>query len=142
MKLVRVCVALSVASCAVLPVLNVLPALAESPNKIVAARNQADIPTDIVVTEAHITLLKSTLNLRPEQMPYWTPVETALQEMARWQATPSDATANRPEAAVVARLKRIAALAAPLIKVLDEGQRNSMMILARSAGLEQLLAAN
>ena len=114
----------------------------------------APIPTDIVVLEAHILVLKNALNLRPAQMPLWNPVETALYEMANWQAASSssahfdtaqgegaksESAKSKSDAAVLARLKRIASTAAPLIKALDEEQKSTMMSLARSAGLERLL---
>jgi hypothetical protein len=104
---------------------------------------RAEVPSDVVVREMHITLLKFALNLRPAQEPFWAPVEAALHEMAQWQAKGSpDADANgRTGGAVVHRLKRIAALAVPLIKALDDTQRRSMMSLARSAGLEMLVAS-
>jgi len=91
----------------------------------------------------HITLLKFVLNLRPAQEPFWAPVEAALHDMAQWQAkgSPELNSSDRAGSAVAHRLRRIAAMAVPLIKALDENQRRSMMMLARSAGLEQLLAS-
>ncbi len=109
----------------------------------VDARQRAEVPSDVVVKEMHITLLKFALNLRPAQEPFWVPVETALREMAQWQAKSSlESDANGRAGSLVAhRLRRIAAMAVPLIKALDEDQRRSMMMLARSAGLEMLLAS-
>jgi hypothetical protein len=73
----------------------------------------------------------------------WAPVEAALHDMAQWQAkgSPELKSSDRAGSAVAHRLRRIAAMAVPLIKALDENQRRSMMMLARSAGLEQLLAS-
>jgi hypothetical protein len=41
----------------------------------------------------------------------------------------------------MARLKRIAALATPLLRSLDDGQRRNVMTLARTFGLEHLLVS-
>ena len=38
-------------------------------------------------------------------------------------------------------VEAIAAMAVPLIKALDENQRRSMMMLARTAGLDMLVAS-
>ena len=107
------------------------------------ARQRAEVPSDVVVKETHITLLKFALNLRPAQEPFWAPVEAALHEMAQWQAKGSPETdANgRAGSSVVHRLRRIAAMAVPLIKALDDNQKRSMMMLARTAGLEMLVAS-
>jgi len=76
-------------------------------------------------------------------VPEAAPVEAALHDMAQWQAkgSPELNSSDRAGSAVAHRLRRIAAMAVPLIKALDENQRRSMMMLARSAGLEQLLAS-
>lgn len=122
---------------------------AQSANKIPEARERTGIPSDIVVTEMHIALIKYALNLRPEQESQWAPVEAALRDLAQWQTMTAHEVnfvgAGERGAAgngVVTRLKRIATLAQPLIKMLDQTQRRDMMALARSAGLEQLLAAH
>jgi hypothetical protein len=122
---------------------HVSTASAQTTSKVTQVRHREDVPSDVVVKEMHITLLKFALNLRPAQQPYWAPVETALHEMAQWQATATSElnASGRASSAVVLRLKRIAALAVPLIRALDENQKRSMMILARSAGLEILLAS-
>ena len=145
----RVGVALGVFACGLLGV-SALPAasVAQAPAQTPSKEARVHIPPDIVVNEAHITFIKSALNLRPAQLPLWAPVEAALYEMARWQARASADTAEsesarvRSEAAVAARLKRIVAAAAPLIRALDDNQKSTMEMLARSAGLELLLPAN
>jgi hypothetical protein len=112
------------------------------------ARHRAEVPSDLIVKAEYISLLKTALNLQPAQEPLWAPIEAALHEMARWQASKASQSASgesansRSDAAVVTRINRIAAMAAPLIKVLDENQRNSMIMLARTAGLDELLAVN
>lgn len=106
-------------------------------------RQRAEVPSDVVVKDVHIALLKFALRLRPAQEPYWAPVEAALRDMAQWQAKGSpEADANsRTGSSVAYRLRRIAAMAVPLIKALDDDQRRSMMMLARTAGLEMLVAS-
>jgi hypothetical protein len=118
-------------------------ASAQTTGKATETRQRADVPSDVVVKEMHITLLKFALNLRPAQEPFWAPVEAALHDMVLWQAKVSSEfdSSGRAGSAVMLRLKRIAALAVPLIRALDENQRRSMMMLARSAGLEMLLAS-
>lgn len=131
-------------SVTVLLIANSFTASAQS--TLMETGHTVDTPSDLVLKEEHISVLKSALNLRPQQERLWVPVEVALQEMARWQAsTPlglaaGDRVNSRSSAAVATRIKRIAAIAAPLIKTLDENQKNSMVMLARSAGLEHLLA--
>lgn len=124
------------------------PAWSQTTGKVSESRSRANIPADVVVTEAHIVLIRIVLNLRPEQASHWAPVEAALRDLARWQANtpgPELAGHSRDRAhggtTVVRRLKRIAALARPLMKALDEDQRRDMLTLARAAGLEQLLAS-
>ena len=124
-----------------LSVMLVSPASAQTTGKVTEARHRVDVPSDVVVKERHISLLKFALNLRPEQEPFWAPVEAALHDMARWQASSDLDATGRAASAVVLRLKRIAALAVPLIKALDDSQRRNMMMLARSAGLEMLVAS-
>lgn len=143
----RVCVVLSVLlSVTGLLISNVSQAAAQTASMEGSQRIQ--VPQEIIVKEAHISLLKSALNLRPPQLPLWTPVEAALYDMIKWQTLTSSEVASsesarsKLDAAVVARLKRIAATAAPLIKTLDENQKNTMMMLARTAGLERLLLVN
>jgi hypothetical protein len=148
-KLTRGCGTVSVLlSVTILLISNVSLASAQTASRVIDVRNRVDIPSDIIVRETHISLLKTSLNLRPSQEHLWTPVEAALYEMARWQASKSSAPASsdrasgQSAAAVMARIKRIAAVATPLLKALDENQKSTMKMLARTAGLEQLLASN
>ena len=124
-----------------LSIMLISPASAQTTGKVTEARHRVDVPSDVVVKERHISLLKFALNLRPEQELFWAPVEAALHDMAQWQASSGLDASERASNAVVLRLKRIAALAVPLIKALDDNQRRSMMMLARTAGLEMLLAS-
>jgi hypothetical protein len=110
----------------------------------------AETQDDVVVKEIHIALIKNVLKLRAEQEPYWIPVENALRNLAQWQAAKAASTSALPPESrgareyanlVMRRLKRIAAIAVPLRKSLDETQRHDLAILARIAGLEILLAS-
>lgn len=111
---------------------------------------RAYVPSDIVVTEAHIFLIKFVLQLRPEQEWHWMPVEAALRDLARAQAaakmqfvsTAGEASRMAENLDVATRLRRIALLARPLLRSLDVAQRQKLMTLARSARLEQLLLAS
>jgi hypothetical protein len=106
------------------------------------------VPSDIVVTEAHIFLIKFVLRLRPEQEWHWMPVEAALRDLARAQAAARTEFVsavrdnNRGGLDVATRLRRIALLARPLLRSLDDDQRQKLTTLARSARLEHLLLAS
>lgn len=110
------------------------------------ARARAEAQDDVLVTEVHIALIRNVLKLTPSQEPYWFPVEMALRQLAQLQAAKAVGTVARTSTRVNAntvmwRLKRIAAIAAPLLKTLDENQKRDLAILAQLAGLKQLLAS-
>src|SRR3990172_7463476 len=96
----------------------VSPALAQVTGKISDPRISVKALPEIMVTETHIAILKNVLNLRPEQEPYWLPVQAALGDLARWQAMTASEVASS-DAGVKKRLKRVASAAAPLIPALD-----------------------
>jgi hypothetical protein len=91
------------------------------------------------ITEANIARLKSALNLAPHQLAHWGPVEHALRALAKEQR---DATAldELAAAGMLGKIRRLAALAAPLIHSLDETQRRDAMIMVRRMGYESLVA--
>ena len=102
-----------------------------------------------VIKEAHIARLRAALNLTVEQQKYWGPVESALRALARQQAR-EEASAGVMQrmsdrasalAGTAVHLKRLASAAAPLIKVLDEGQKRSAVTFARNAGFGHLAQA-
>ncbi len=130
-----------------------LAAAAQAPRTGSAPETEARrvyVPSDIVVTEAHIFLIKFVLQLRPEQEWHWMPVEAALRDLARAQAaakmqlvsTEGETSRASGNPDVAARLRRIALLARPLLRSLDAVQRQKLLTLARSARLEQLLLAS
>ena len=102
-----------------------------------------------VIREAHIARLRTALNLKPEQQKYWGPVEAALRGLARQQArddagggfvsrVSDKATAM---AGTAVQLRRLASAAGPLIRALDENQKNSAMSVVHSSGFGHLAAA-
>jgi len=98
-----------------------------------AVREKA--PADATITTSHIARLRATLNLTSAQQSLWAPVEVALSELARQQARGGDTNA------MMAQLRRVKAIAMPLIKSLDEGQKHSAMTFARNFGFQQLVTA-
>ena len=97
----------------------------------------------IVVKESHIARLKAVLNLTPEQRPYWAPVEAALRALVRGQEASAGGIVQRASAAAAdaLKLRRLAAVARPLIKVLDDEQKRDAMVLARNLGFDRVMAA-
>ena len=113
-----------------------------------AAVGTTQVSAEPVVSSAHIGQLKSMLRLTPAQERYWPPVEAALRSLARQSADDendglvqkvrSRASAMASNAAGV---RRAWAAARPLIRVLDEEQKQSVMGLARSLGMGHLASA-
>ena len=100
------------------------------------------------VTEANIARLKSVLRLTPHQLPHWSAVEQALRALAKEQhdsnsvtlASDVDARAAAM-AGLLKKMRRLSAVAAPLIQSLDETQRRDAMTLVRNLGYESLVAS-
>lgn len=98
-----------------------------------------------------ISRIKSVLRLTPEQQAYWPPVEAALRMLARRPVTEQPAQAeglfqrvsNRVYAYALdaATLARVGAAVRPLVKVLDDRQKNDAVALCHEMGLGQVLAA-
>jgi c-di-AMP phosphodiesterase-like protein len=98
-----------------------------------------------------IARIKSVLKLTPEQQHYWPAVESALRSLARQQthqvAEQSDGmvrrVSNRVYAFVMdsATIARVGAAARPLVKVLDDRQKQDAIALCHEMGLGQVLAA-
>jgi zinc resistance-associated protein len=101
-----------------------------------------------IITESHIARLRATLKLTPAQQPYWAPVEVALYELARQQARGEAAGFNArytgyssAVALTEAHLRRLKAIAMPLIYSLDDNQKRDAMAFGRNMGLHQLIAS-
>jgi len=98
-----------------------------------------------------IARIKSVLKLTPEQQHYWPAVESALRSIARQQAhqfaEQSDGlvrrVSNRMYSFVMdsATIARVGAAARPLVKVLDDRQKQDAIALCHEMGLGQVLAA-
>lgn len=86
-----------------------------------------------LITLAQIARLKSALRLKSEQLVHWGPVEGALMEIAR------DRSAAVSDAAT--KLRRLKALALPLIKSLDDVQRAEAVAFANRVGYGQLASS-
>src|SRR5215813_12788477 len=99
-------------------------------------------------TAINIGRIKSVLKLTPAQEPYWAPVEAALRELARRQASAeSGGLMNRVSHRVVsvvlnsAAVQRLAVAARPLIAMLDAEQMRAAHGLAQEMGLGPVVAA-
>jgi hypothetical protein len=100
-----------------------------------------------LVTESHISGLRSALRLTPEQRVHWGPVESALRALARQQRREvggSFVQRMSDRASAVAgtaiQLRRLAAAARPLIGSLSDEQKSSAMGVIRRNGFERMLA--
>jgi hypothetical protein len=93
------------------------------------------VAADPILTEGHIARLRSILRLTPGQQSYWLPVEVALSDLARHQARGATA------AATTMHLRRIRAIAMPLIMTLDDNQKREAIAFGRMMGFQQLVAA-
>jgi hypothetical protein len=111
-------------------------------------RAQSMAAADAIITEGQITRLRAALRLTPEQRSHWLPVEAALNDLARRQARGesggivqrlSDRTAALAETAM--QLRRLKAIALPLIRSLDETQKREAIAFARNMGFQQMVAA-
>lgn len=101
---------------------------------------------EVVVTDAHISRLKSALKLSPAQEVHWRSLEAALRSVA---VKPSD---EEPRTSLIqkvrARLKgyvldaaaahRVARAAQPLIATLDDQQKQEGMNVIRAMGVASL----
>ena len=94
-----------------------------------AIKSQA---TESVITRGQIASLKTALKLRPDQYPYWAPVEGALSDIARERSSVADMSI---------KLRRLKAVASPLIKSLDEAQRSNAVTFAQRIGYGRLAAS-
>ena len=113
------------------------------------SRGRSESPAGPIIKESHIARLKTALNLTPYQQPFWGPVEAALRDIARQQSRDvagvgfvqrmSDRASSA--AADAMRLRRLVAVARPLIRVLDDEQKREAMVLARHYGFERLVAS-
>jgi hypothetical protein len=101
------------------------------------------------IKETHISRLRAVLNLTAEQQRYWAPVESALRSLARQQARQGAGAGlvqrmsdkAKTVAGTAVQLRRLASAAAPLIRVLNDGQKQSAISFIQSAGFGHLASA-
>jgi hypothetical protein len=111
-------------------------------------RTQTVAKSEAVMSLAQVARLKAVLKLTPAQEQLWPAVERAFHEIS--QAQESDAPQGlvqgiKHRAASIGlnalALRRLASAAYPLIRTLDEEQKQSALTFARSVGLHSVAAA-
>ena len=113
------------------------------------AGQQVSSTSGFVFTQAHIARFKAVLKLTPAQEQHWPAVDKAFREMVSERLQESAAQglvqgiSNRAVSlgSNVMALRRLAAAAYPLIRSLDEEQKQSALALARTMGLEKIALA-
>jgi hypothetical protein len=95
--------------------------------------------TGPVLTEMHISSLRSTLNLTAEQARHWPPVEAALRAIVQSQAEAKGVIQRLGNQA--GSIRRLMAAARPLIRSLDAEQKREAIRLARSMGFAHVARA-
>ncbi len=115
-----------------------------APRQVSAARSA------VMVTYAQIARLKSDLKLTVEQEPLWPAVERAFREIGQQQSSESSASQGivqgiKTRAAAIGMnalaLRELAAAAYPLIRTLNDEQKQSALTFARSIGLDSVVAS-
>jgi hypothetical protein len=101
-----------------------------------------------LLAEINIGRIRNVLQLKPEQVVYWPPVEAALRDVARQQAHNEPVgfvrRISRRVVSIVltsAAVERLALAARPLIAVLSDDQKRAVSGLAQEMGLGPVLAA-
>lgn len=117
----------------------VIPPRAEAsadPRRVAPREHTGPQPAvEPIFTVGHIARLRAILKLTPAQQPHWLPVEVALSDLARQQAR------GLSIAATTMHLRRIKAIAMPLIMTLDDNQKRDAIAFSRTMGFQQLVAA-
>ena len=110
-------------------------------------RNQA-VQSETVMSLAQVSRLKAVLKLTAAQEPLWAPVERAFHEINQAQEGAGSqglVQGIKHRAAAIGlnalALRRLASAAYPLIRTLNEEQKQSGLTFARSVGLESVAAA-
>jgi zinc resistance-associated protein len=112
------------------------------------SRNQVAAKSEAVMSLAQVTRLKAVLKLNATQERLWPAIEQAFHEVSQAQeAVPSQGLVQgiKHHASSIAlnalALRRLASAAYPLIRTLDEEQKQSGLAFARSVGLHSVAAA-
>ena len=103
----------------------------------------------VIVTESHIASFKAALKLTAAQERHWPAVESALRSLAKRQAHDDGNSgmvyrlSSKAAGIVVDAIgfKRVAAAAAPLLKSLDEEQKQNALQAASAMGFSNLASA-
>jgi hypothetical protein len=99
---------------------------------------------DVVVTDAHISRLKSALRLSPSQEIHWRSLEAALRSVAHRPPGEDISMVQKVKARLksyvldAAAAHRVARAAQPLIATLDDQQKQEGMSVIRSMGVSAL----
>ena len=92
------------------------------------------------ITDAHIAYIRQALKLTPAQAQYWPAVEAALRDLAqREHAFRRGGLIQK--LSIATEVKRLIAIANPLIKTLSEAQRREGMRVAQAMGVTRMVAA-
>ena len=102
------------------------------------------------LTQVNVARIKAALRLTPEQQAYWPPIEAVLHQLERNQSATASADAGfvrRVSSRVIsivldsAATARLAAAARPLVRILNDDQKQIAIALAQEMGLGPMLAA-
>jgi hypothetical protein len=111
-------------------------------------RNQMVAKSEAVMSFAHVARLKAVLKLTAAQEQLWPVIERTFYEISQAQEAGSSqgfVQGVKHRAASVAlnalALRRLASAAYPLLRTLDEEQKQSGLTFARSVGLHSVAAA-
>lgn len=92
------------------------------------------------LTDAHIVYIRDALRLTPAQAQYWPAVEAALRDLVqREHAFRRGGLIQK--LSIATEVKRLIAIANPLIKTLSEAQRREGMRVAQAMGVTRMVAA-
>ncbi|MGI8524892.1 MAG: hypothetical protein ACR2K5_01740 [Pseudolabrys sp.] len=106
----------------------------------------AELSAATEFTKVDVSRIRTALKLTSAQQAYWPPIENALRSLSREQPEP-EGFVRRISHRVVsvalngAAVARLADAARPLVRVLDDEQRQVAISLAREMGLGPMLAA-
>ena len=111
-------------------------------------QSQALMQSGAIMSLAQVSRLKSALKLTAAQQQLWPAIERAFHEISQAQETASAQSLVQGVKSRVASiglnalaLRRLASAAYPLIRTLDDEQKQSALAFARSAGLHSVAAA-
>ena len=105
-----------------------------------AAQVQPAAYAGATLTEAHIAHIRNALRLTPAQAQHWPAVEAALRDLAqRAQSVRRSGLAQ--QLSIASEVRRLIAIANPLIRTLSPAQRREGMRVAQSMGVSRMVAS-